>query len=105
VDPAEPGAEPAEPVEEPLPPHHQEAYDAIAEGDFETAIREYTTAIAQDPRDQLAVDIALTALLSELNQRELVSPRVHSTRNGASSVNLVPVSRPWGWESVPWRRR
>ena len=67
VDPAEPGAEPAEPVEEPLPPHHQEAYDAIAEGDLERAIREYTTAIAQDPRDQLAVaGLAQVSLLARL---------------------------------------
>jgi putative thioredoxin len=67
VEPSEPGAEPAEPVEEPLPPHHQEAYDAIAEGDFETAIREYTTAIAQDPRDQLAVaGLAQVSLLARL---------------------------------------
>ncbi|HXR44933.1 MAG TPA: thioredoxin domain-containing protein, partial [Pseudolysinimonas sp.] len=34
-------AEPAEPVEEPLPPHHQEAYDAIAAGDYATAVKEY----------------------------------------------------------------
>jgi putative thioredoxin len=67
VTPAEPGAEPAEPVEEPLPPHHQEAYDAIAAGDFETAIREYKTAIAQDPRDRLAVaGLAQVSLLSRL---------------------------------------
>ena len=67
VEPSEPGAEPAEPVEEPLPPHHQEAYDAIAVGDFETAIREYTTAIAQDPRDQLAVaGLAQVSLLARL---------------------------------------
>ncbi|MBB5632467.1 putative thioredoxin [Cryobacterium mesophilum] len=46
---------PAEPVEEPLPPHHQAAFDAIDRGDFATAIAEYKTAIAQDPRDQLAV--------------------------------------------------
>ncbi|QNE47356.1 tetratricopeptide repeat protein [Glaciihabitans sp. INWT7] len=67
VEPPEPGAEPAEPVEEPLPPHHQEAYDAIAAGDFDTAIREYKTAIAQDPRDQLAVaGLAQVSLLSRL---------------------------------------
>lgn len=67
VTPAEPGAEPAEPVEEPLPPHHQEAYDAIATGDFETAIHEYKTAIAQDPRDQLAVaGLAQVSLLARL---------------------------------------
>jgi putative thioredoxin len=57
----------AEPVEEPLPPHHQEAYDAIATGDYATAIAEYTTAIAQDPRDQLAVaGLAQVSLLARL---------------------------------------
>ena len=64
--PAE-GAE-AEPVEEPLPPHHQEAYDAIAAGDFALAIKEYETAIAQDPRDHLAVaGLAQVRLLSRLD--------------------------------------
>lgn len=57
----------AEPVDEPLPPHHQEAYDAIAAGDYETAIREYKTAIAQNPRDQLAVaGLAQVSLLTRL---------------------------------------
>ena len=58
----------SEPVEEPLPPHHQEAYDAIAEGDYGTAIAEYTTAIAQDPRDHLAVaGLAQVSLLHRLD--------------------------------------
>jgi putative thioredoxin len=62
------GAEPAEPVEEPLPPHHQEAYDAIAAGDFATAIKQYETAIAQNPRDQLAVaGLAQVSLLARLD--------------------------------------
>jgi putative thioredoxin len=60
--------EPAEPVEEPLPPHHQEAYDAIAAGDFATAITEYETAIAQNPRDTLAVaGLAQVSLLARLD--------------------------------------
>jgi putative thioredoxin len=60
-------ADGAEPVEEPLPPHHQEAYDAIAAGDFATAIKEYETAIAQNPRDQLAVaGLAQVSLLARL---------------------------------------
>jgi putative thioredoxin len=60
--------EPIEPVEEPLPPHHQEAYDAIAAGDFATAIKEYETAIAQNPRDQLAVaGLAQVRLLARLD--------------------------------------
>jgi putative thioredoxin len=62
------GAAEAEPVEQPLPPHHQAAYDAIAAGDFATAIREYETAIAQDPRDQLAVaGLAQVSLLKRLD--------------------------------------
>ncbi|HAM27340.1 MAG TPA: co-chaperone YbbN [Microbacteriaceae bacterium] len=66
VSPTEPGAAP-EPVEEPLPPHHQEAYDAIAAGDYDTAIAEYKTAIAQDPRDRLAVaGLAQVSLLARL---------------------------------------
>ncbi|MCU1439622.1 MAG: tetratricopeptide repeat protein [Rhodoglobus sp.] len=61
-------AEPAEPVEEPLPPHHQEAYDAIAAGDYTTAIKEYETAIAQNPRDLLAVaGLAQVSLLARLD--------------------------------------
>lgn len=60
-------AEP-EPVEEPLPPHHQEAYDAISAGDFATAIKEYETAILQNPRDHLAVaGLAQVSLLSRLD--------------------------------------
>jgi putative thioredoxin len=63
---------PAEPVEEPLPPHHQEAYDAIAAGDFATAIREYETAIAQNPRDALAVaGLAQVSLLARLDGASL----------------------------------
>jgi putative thioredoxin len=54
-------------VEEPLPPHHQEAYDAIANGDYDTAIKEYELAIKQNPRDQLAVaGLAQVSLLARL---------------------------------------
>ena len=68
--------EPAEPVEEPLPPHHQEAYDAIAAGDFATAIREYETAIAQNPRDQLAVaGLAQVSLLARLDGTDAAALR------------------------------
>ena len=59
--------EPAEPAEEPLPPLHQEAYDAITSGDFAAAIKAYETAIAQNPRDQLAVaGLAQVSLLARL---------------------------------------
>ena len=59
--------EEAEPVEEPLPPLHQEAYDAIAVGDYPTAIAAYEKAVAQDPRDDLAVaGLAQVSLLNRL---------------------------------------
>ena len=62
-----PGAA-AGPVDEPLPPHHQEAFDAISAGDYATAIAEYTTAIAQNPRDALAVaGLAQVSLLQRLD--------------------------------------
>ncbi|WP_066042688.1 tetratricopeptide repeat protein [Herbiconiux solani] len=69
---ADPDAAPAEPVEEPLPPHHAEAYDAIANGDYATAIQEYQTAIAQNPRDALAVaGLAQVSLLARLQDKSL----------------------------------
>lgn len=58
----------AEPAEEQLPPLHQEAYDAISAGDFERAITAYRSAIAQDPRDALAVaGLAQVQLLQRLD--------------------------------------
>ncbi|NYD70723.1 tetratricopeptide repeat protein [Herbiconiux flava] len=71
VGPVDPDAV-AEPVEEPLPPHHAEAYDAIARGDYAEAIREYQTAIAQNPRDALAVaGLAQVKLLERLQDKSL----------------------------------
>lgn len=59
-------AEPA--PEPPLPPLHAEAYDAIERGDYDGAIRAYKTAIAQDPRDTLAVaGLAQVSLLARLS--------------------------------------
>ncbi|GAA1737760.1 tetratricopeptide repeat protein [Microcella frigidaquae] len=56
-----------EPADEPLPPLHQEAYDAIAAGDYAAAAQAYRTAIAQNPRDQLAVaGLAQVQLLQRL---------------------------------------
>ena len=58
----------AAPVEEPLPPHHQEAFDAISAGDYATAVKEYKTAIAQNPRDALAIaGLAQVSLLQRLD--------------------------------------
>ncbi len=57
----------AEPVEPPLPPLHQAAYDAISAGDYAAAATAYRAAIAQSPRDQLAVaGLAQVSLLQRL---------------------------------------
>ncbi|QEO10535.1 tetratricopeptide repeat protein [Protaetiibacter larvae] len=65
--PAEGADDAAEPVEEPLPPHHQEAYDAIEAGDYPTAIAAYRKALVENPRDQLAVaGLAQVSLLDRL---------------------------------------
>lgn len=71
-----------EPVEEPLPPLHQEAYDAIERGDYEAAASAYRTAIAQDPRDALAV-----AGLAQANLlRRLQGKTLDAIRNAAASA-------------------
>ncbi len=68
ADPDAAPVEPAAPAEEPLPPHHQEAYDAIAAGDYAGAVAEYKLAIAQNPRDALAVaGLAQASLLRRLD--------------------------------------
>lgn len=43
------------PAEPPLPPLHQDAFDAISSGDNAAAATAYRAAIAQNPRDELAV--------------------------------------------------
>ncbi|MDQ0892605.1 tetratricopeptide repeat protein [Agromyces ramosus] len=74
--------EAAEPVEEPLPPLHQEAYDAIERGDFAAAATAYRTAIAQDPRDALAVaGLAQANLLGRLDGKTL-----DTIRNAAAAA-------------------
>ncbi|WP_438855687.1 co-chaperone YbbN [Agromyces sp. M3QZ16-3] len=66
------GDAPEEPVDEPLPPLHQEAFDAISRGDFDAAASAYRTAIAQDPRDDLAVaGLAQANLLGRLQGKTL----------------------------------
>lgn len=79
--PAE-GADGAEPVEEPLPPLHQDAYDAITRGDFAAAITAYETAIAQNPRDALAVaGLAQVSLLARLESTTAESLRTAAAAN------------------------
>lgn len=50
----EPQAEEATAEEPPMPPLHAEAYAAIEDGDYATAIRAYEKALAENPRDEEA---------------------------------------------------
>ncbi|QJU52881.1 tetratricopeptide repeat protein [Herbiconiux sp. SALV-R1] len=72
----------AAPVEEPLPPHHAEAYEAIERGDYQAAIAEYQTAIAQNPRDALAVaGLAQVSLLARLDGKTMDEVRAAAAEN------------------------
>ena len=81
---------PAEPVEEPLPPHHQEAYDAIDRGDFAAAINEYGMAIAQNTRDGLAIaglaQVLLLHRLAGANAEELRSAAAEAPDDVAAQL-------------------
>ncbi len=69
-------------AEAPLPPLHQEAYDAISRGDIAAAITAYQTAIAQDPRDQLAVaGLAQASLLQRLEGKSANAVRVAAAQH------------------------
>jgi len=58
--------------EPPLPPHHQEALDAIDAGDYAAAISAYESALAQNPRDEMAVaGLAQVRLLQRLGASEV----------------------------------
>jgi putative thioredoxin len=89
----EPGvaAEPA--PEPPLPPLHAEAYEAIDRGDFEGAIRAYRTAIAQDPRDTMAVaGLAQVSLLARLDGHtadELRATAAEAPRDAAAQLGVA----------------
>ncbi len=84
---------PAEPVEEPLAPHHQEAYDAIASGDFAAAVAEYTLAIAQNPRDHLAVaGLAQVSLLQRLDGTVPADLRATAAANPGSITAHLAVA-------------
>jgi putative thioredoxin len=71
-----PDGVPAEPVEPELPPHHQEAYDAIERGDYAAAIDIYKLALARDPRDAMAAaGLAQVSLLGRLQGKTIAEVR------------------------------
>ncbi|MCL1871604.1 MAG: tetratricopeptide repeat protein [Promicromonosporaceae bacterium] len=78
-----PAAEPEE-AEEELPPLHQEAYDAIEQGDYEAAIAAYEKALRQDPKDVFAAaGLAQVRLLERTRDADLQAVRTAAASNPA----------------------
>lgn len=71
-----PADQPAAAVEPELPPHHQEAYDAIERGDYAAAVDIYKLALARDPRDTMAAaGLAQASLLGRLHGKTIAEVR------------------------------
>lgn len=84
LDAADAAAAQLEPAEEPLPPLHQEAYDAIEQGDFEAAIAAYSKALREDPRDTFAsAGLAQVSLLHRTGQLDQQSVRAQAEQSPA----------------------
>ncbi len=78
-------ADEVEAEEPPLPPLHAEAYDAIDQGDYPRAIRAYTTAIAQNPADKMAVaGLAQVSLLDRLQGKTIEQIRSAAAADATS---------------------
>lgn len=59
-----------------LPPLHQEAYDAVERGDYTAAIEAYTTALKQNPSDDMArAGLAQVSLLNRLQGKTIAAVR------------------------------
>lgn len=79
--------------DEPLPPLHQEAYDAIAAEDFARAVTAYRTAIAQNPRDALAVaGLAQVSLLQRLDGSDAAAVRAAAAAAPTSAAAQLAVA-------------
>ncbi|MGV8876933.1 MAG: tetratricopeptide repeat protein, partial [Rhodoglobus sp.] len=82
-----------EPVEPPLPPLHQEAFDAIAAGDFATAISKYELAIVQNPRDfQAVAGLAQVSLLARLENATADAVRAAAAQEPTSVTAQLAVA-------------
>ncbi|PZU47258.1 MAG: co-chaperone YbbN [Microbacterium sp.] len=74
-------AEDGEAPEQELPPHHQEAFDAIEAGDYARAVAAYEAALAENPRDEeAAAALGQVKLLQRVQGVDL-----HSARDAAAA--------------------
>lgn len=75
-DGSEPGPGPDDVEEPPLPPHHQEAFDAIEAGDFTAAASAYRRALAEQPADADAkAGLAQVELMQRVQDVDAVAAR------------------------------
>jgi putative thioredoxin len=74
--PVESEAGEEEPAEPALPPHHQEAFDAIEAGDYARAVSAYEAALAENPRDEDArAGLSQVRLLQRVQDLDLQDAR------------------------------
>jgi putative thioredoxin len=79
-------AEASDDSETPLPPHHQEAFDAIEAGDYARAITAYEAALAENPRDDDArAGLGQVRLLDRVQGLDL-----QAARDAAAAAPLDP---------------
>ena len=83
------GAEDELPTKEDLPPLHQEAFDALEQGDYLGAIDAYDRALAENPNDQLAREgRAQSTLVHRLQGKSLADIRQAAAAN-PNDVNAI----------------
>lgn len=74
----ESSVEPEE-TEPPLPPLHAQAYEAIERDDLDGAVRAYTAALAQNPKDEMArAGLAQVELLRRVRGADAASARARA---------------------------
>lgn len=74
------GSGDAEP--QPLPPLHQKAQDALAEGDYDTAAEAYRQALNENPADREAkIGVARVGLLTRVKDENLEAARAAAAQN------------------------
>ena len=88
-----PDAGDAEPAEPPLPPLHAEAYQAIEEGDLDRAAESFRRAVAQNPRDDMAVaglaQVELLRRVRDLDPAEVLARAQAEPADLAAQLDLA----------------
>ena len=83
----------AAPEEPPLPPLHQEAFDAISEGDFAAAVAAYEKALTQNPRDADAIagraQASLLLRLKGADAETIRSAAAHAPQSVAAQLAVA----------------